>query len=58
MKPFWKSKTIIVNTLLFVAYVVAWEPLAGLINPEILGIVAAGINMLLRSITSESVKLK
>lgn len=57
MKPFWKSKTILFNVLAGGAlYFVNLPEVAA--APELVAIVVAGINLVLRAITKEPVGIK
>ncbi len=58
MKPFWKSKMVMANAGLFVSYVLAWEPLTTMVNPEVLAMVTAIVNIILRFVTDKPVKFK
>lgn len=57
IKPFWKSKTILFNIIAGVAlYFVGMPEVAA--APELVAIVVAGINLVLRAITKEPVGIK
>ncbi len=54
MKPFWKSKTVWVNAIAFVAVVV--QAATGfVVSPEIQGAVLTAVNLLLRFKTDEAI---
>jgi len=57
MKPFWKSKTILFNVITGAAlYFINMPEVAA--APEIVAIVVAGINLVLRAITKEPISVK
>lgn len=56
MKPFWRSKTILVNVIgATVLFFLGHEQVAA--NGEIVALVAALVNIVLRFITTESVSV-
>lgn len=57
IKPFWKSKTVIVNVVVAVALAFFGLPEVGAAPELIAGIVAVG-NLVLRAITKEPIGIK
>lgn len=57
IKPFWKSKTILVNVIAGVILYFFQMPEVGA-APELSAIVLAGVNLLLRIVTKEPVGIK
>jgi len=57
IKPFWKSKTILVNVVAGVILYFFQMPEVGA-APELSALVLAGVNLILRVITKEPVGLK
>lgn len=58
IKPFWQSKTIAANVLLFLTYAIAWEPLTVSVDPELLALIGAALNIGLRFVTHQAVAVK
>jgi len=57
VKPFWKSKTILVNVIAGVVLFFIQMPEVGA-TTEISAVVLAAVNLILRVVTKESVGLK
>ena len=57
VKPFWKSKTILVNVIAGVVLFFVQMPEVGA-TPELSALVLAGVNLVLRAVTKEPVGLK
>ena len=57
IKPFWKSKTVLVNVIAGVLLFFVQMPEVGA-APELCALVLAGINLVLRSITKEPIGVK
>ena len=57
IKPFWKSKTILVNVAAGVVLYFVQMPEVGA-APELGAIVLAGVNLILRAVTKEPVGVK
>ena len=57
IKPFWKSKTVLVNVIAGVLLFFVQMPEVGA-APELSALVLAGVNLVLRSITKEPISVK
>ena len=57
IKPFWKSKTILVNVIAGVVLYFVQIPEVGA-APELSALVLAGVNLVLRAVTKEPIGAK
>ena len=57
IKPFWKSKTILVNVVAGVVLYFIGMPEVGA-TPELSAMILAGVNLILRAVTSDPIGIK
>ncbi len=57
MKKWYTSKTLIINLVMLVAYVLAWPELTQWVAPEHIAMAQTAVNLVLRLVTTTGVKV-